>query len=122
MAVKRTPPSHQFPGDFVDLATFALARLAECGRAADHEPAQRDLEDAAVSGRWVDWHDQLHVQRVGLERAVAALLAHPEYETAHRRQWNDAITVRSEATVAWAPVARRVLRDMATARAMSQVE
>lgn len=119
MAVSRTPPPRpDYLPDFADAAAYALARLDECTRLEDREPVQFEA-GGWLNPAWTTWHDQLHEWRAGLARAVQALLDHHDYEAAHRRQWHDAITVRSTARVAWAPVARRVLRDMATARMMA---
>lgn len=121
MAVKLTPPSHQYHADFTDAAQLALTRLGECTRWEAHEPLQRS-DNGETAASWSSWHDQLHERRGLLEGAVAALLAHPDYPYAHHRQWRDSITTTSSAVVAWAPVARRVLRDMSTARTMALVE
>lgn len=117
--MRNAPPGPIYAHDFADVAQHALMRLGECTRCEDAEPLQRGA-DGRLSAAWTAWHDGLHECRAGLQAAVVQLLDHDDYEVAHRRQWGDTITVRSTARVAWAPVARRVLRDMATARTMAE--
>lgn len=92
-------------------AEAALTAHAQLLRAIEQEPArQRDDADPAATYAWAAWYDdQLTPAWEDRDRAVSALLEHPQYAAANHGVWGDSVTETARVPFVWRPVARAIV-------------